>query len=177
MVLATVPLIKPIEQLSVLDGNGAVQDQMQVAMLIKKNTLPTSTVGVIAAGVVPYFSRRPSIDLFGKSDKHIARLAPFPGAQVAHGKIDPEYSFNEKKPDLVVSLRPNSWVQTLSTPTRNTDSYLGVLSSAPFYKLYRPNVVTENFTIELSAIYVREGSPEVAKRTSWQPLVVEPAPR
>ena len=177
MVFATVPLIHPLDRLAVLDGNGAVQDQMQVAMLIKKNALPNSSVGVIAAGVVPYFSRHPAIDLFGKADRHIARRAPYPGSLIGHGKIDPEYSFNEKKPDLVVSLRPNSWVQTLSTPTINTDSYLGVLSSAAFYRLYRPNLVTNEFTNELTAIYAREDSPEKNRRTSWRPLVVEPPPR
>jgi hypothetical protein len=177
MVFATVPLLHPLDRLTAIDGNGAVQDQMQVAMLIKKNALPKSTVGVIAAGVVPYFSRHPAIDLFGKSDRHIARLPPFPGSMVGHGKIDPEYSLNEKKPDLIVSLRPNSWVQTLSTPIINADSYLGILSSAPFYKLYRPNLVTNDVTNELTAIYARQDSPEAARRTSWRPLVVEPAPR
>lgn len=177
MVFATMPLIKPLERLSAMDGNGAVQDQMQVAMLIKKNALPNSTVGVIAAGVVPYFSRHPAIDLFGKGDKHIARLPPFPGALVGHGKIDPEYSLLQQKPDLVVSLRANSWVQTLHKPTRNADSYLGVLSSEPFYKLYRPNLVTNEFTNEVTAIYARADSPEAARRTTWRPLVVEPAPK
>lgn len=177
MVFATVPLIHPLDRLAVLDGNGAVHDQMQVAMLIKKNALPNSSVGVIAAGVVPYFSRHPSYDLFGKADRHIARLPPYPGSLIGHGKIDPEYSLNEKKPDLVVSLRPNSWVQTLHTPTINTDSYLGVLSSKPFYTHYRPNLVTNEFTNELTAIYARDDSPETARRTTWQPLVVEPAPR
>ncbi|MFO0740333.1 MAG: hypothetical protein U0270_30840 [Labilithrix sp.] len=177
MIFATMPLIKPLDRLSVLDGNGAVQDQMQVAMLIKKNALPNSVVAVIAAGVVPYFSRHPAIDLFGKGDRHIAHLPPYPGSLIGHGKIDPAYSFNVLKPDLVVSLRPNSWVQTLSKPTINTDSYLGVLSSEPFYNQYRPNLVANDFTNELTAIYARQDSPEAARRSTWRPLVVEPPPK
>jgi hypothetical protein len=61
-------------------------------------------VAVIWGGVVPYFSRRPAIDLLGKSDPVIARHPPvlpfFPG----HDRFDYDYSIGALRPDVVVGV-------------------------------------------------------------------------
>jgi hypothetical protein len=57
---------------------------------------------VIWAGAIPYFSRRPSIDLFGKSDPIIARSPPRRSFLPGHDKWDFDYSIGQLRPDAVV---------------------------------------------------------------------------
>jgi arabinofuranosyltransferase len=85
-----------------------------VALALKKFTTEEATVGTVAAGTVPYYSRRPAVDFLGKSDSYIARLAPdFSGTVAAYGmsslpghnKYDLAYSIGELKPDYVETLR------------------------------------------------------------------------
>lgn len=173
----SIPLVRPLDRLVALDGNGDPQEQMQVAMLIRKNALPASSLGVMAAGIVPYFNiGHRAVDALGKSDKHIAMLKPFPGTMVGHGKMDPDWTFNQRKPDLFVSLRSLSWTAGLKPDDRTTDPILSVLAAHEFQKAYRPNSIQEPWSLEKTAIYAREDSPE-AQRRSWRPLVVGPAPR
>jgi hypothetical protein len=46
------------------------------ALALERFTEPDATIGVVAAGTVPYCSGRPAIDFLGKSDPRVARLAP-----------------------------------------------------------------------------------------------------
>ena len=62
---------------------------------------PNARVAVIWAGAIPYFSRRPAIDLFGKSDPAIAHLPPRRSFLPGHDKWDFEYSIGKLQPDLV----------------------------------------------------------------------------
>ena len=51
-------------------------------------------------GVPPYFSRRESVDLLGRSDRHIARLQVdrfIPG----HSKWDWDYVIHQQRPDIL----------------------------------------------------------------------------
>jgi hypothetical protein len=59
-------------------------------------------VAVVWAGAIPYFSRRPSIDLFGKSDPAIAHLPPRRSFLPGHDKWDFAYSIGKLRPELVV---------------------------------------------------------------------------
>jgi hypothetical protein len=52
------------------------------------------------AGVPPYFSERPAIDVLGKSDRHIARLA-VPRFVPGHSKWDWDYVLQTRRPDLL----------------------------------------------------------------------------
>ena len=71
-------------------------------LAIRAASPPEARIGVIWAGAIPYFSRRPAIDLFGKSDPVIAHLAPGPVFLPGHDKWDFAYSIGERRPDLVV---------------------------------------------------------------------------
>jgi hypothetical protein len=172
LLLISVPLIRPFDRLVVLDTNGDPMEQIEVAMLMKKNARPDSSVAVITAGILPYFTRMKAIDILGKSDKHIARLRPFPGAMVGHGKLDPAYTL-DKGPDLVVSCRSHPWVMGLTRGTRTTDVVLSFLSSAAFQDRYRPYPVSEDFLVNRTEVYTYPGSQEYAHRT-WQPVHVSP---
>ena len=89
---------------------------VNVALALERFTEPDATVGVFAAGTIPYYSGRPAIDFLGKSDPRIARLAPdlsdywSPGVVLqpsrttpkivrpGHNKYDLEYSIKELRP-------------------------------------------------------------------------------
>ena len=49
---------------------------MNLALALERFTTPDATVGVFAAGTVPYYSGRPAIDFLGKMEPRIVRLAP-----------------------------------------------------------------------------------------------------
>jgi hypothetical protein len=66
-------------------------------------TDPRATIAVVLAGNGPYFSHRRTIDILGKSDRHIARLR-VPGSgyfRPGHNKSDLDYSIHRLRPDLV----------------------------------------------------------------------------
>jgi hypothetical protein len=64
---------------------------------------PDATVAVGWAGVVPYYSRRGCFDILGRCDRYIAHLPAFPGIQKAgHNKFDFDYTFNVRRPDIVI---------------------------------------------------------------------------
>lgn len=170
--IVSFPLVRPLGRLVFLDTNGDPLEQIQVAMLIKKNASPASSVAVITAGIVPYFTRLRAIDILGKSDKHIARLPPFKGAMVGHGKLDPDYTLG-KDPDLVVSCRSYPFALGLTTDARTHDPVLSFLASSAFQSKYRGAPINEAFTLGKTAIYTHAGSEEIARR-DWQGVVVTP---
>ena len=176
LVAATIPLIKPLDRVIAFNGNGDPREQIVVANLINKNALPESSVAVIAAGIVPYFTRRYAIDILGKSDKHIARLTPIPGAMIGHGKLDPEYTFEEKRPDLVVSCRNNGWTNNLHAAPRVPDPVISILTSRAFIVNYRPHPIEEDFTLGATTLYTNASSLEVQRRRSWKSVRVGPWP-
>ena len=89
------------------------QEMVELAYLLRRITPPDASVAVVWAGTIPYFSDRYSIDLLGKTDKHIAHLlmrratglqelvAFHPG----HMKYDYAYSIGLLKPDVVAQPR------------------------------------------------------------------------
>ena len=80
------------------------------AIALLEITREDASVGVIAAGVLPYFSGRRAVDFLGKMDKHIASLpADVSGGSArgsilawpGHNKYDLEYSILELRPTYV----------------------------------------------------------------------------
>jgi hypothetical protein len=170
--VVTFPLLGAMRTLVVLDTNGDPYEQLQVAMLLKKNARPDSTIAVIAAGIVPYFTRMKAIDVLGKSDKHVARLTPFSGSMVGHGKLDPAYSLS-KKPDLVISCRSHSVVSSLTRDSRTTDVVLSFLAASKFQDEYRSYPIKEEFLLSRTAVYTRLDSKELSNR-EWKKVDVSP---
>jgi arabinofuranosyltransferase len=69
---------------------------------IAENSLPEATIAVDAAGLIPFYSRRYALDMFGLNDLHIAHL-PMPVSEqsvVAHEKFDPSYILG-REPDYI----------------------------------------------------------------------------
>jgi hypothetical protein len=95
------------------EHNAAVQSAdeawAQYGIALKTATSPDVSIAVSSAGDIPFFDHRPSVDLLGKSDSHIAHLPPvylngyfLPG----HSKHDFAYSIGTLRPDVVAELFP-----------------------------------------------------------------------
>lgn len=129
-------------------------DYVIISKAIEKITTPEARIAVVAAGITPYFSGRPAIDLLGKSDRRIAHekahnvggwlsLEDFrPG----HTKWDYEYTIGEIKPDLIVQL----WGDTRpAEPYLEQDYVIGGSGDGPFFYLRRnsPNILWDQVVL------------------------------
>jgi arabinofuranosyltransferase len=168
------PLSDPLAHIAPVGTNGDPFEQVVVAVQLRKNASPNSSIAVIPAGFVPYFTRLKAFDLLGKTDAHVAHLEPKKGALVGHGKIDPEYTLG-KRPDYVISCRPRSIAQNIPPlpPEGSIDYLWTLLASRPFRSDYEPNPLPDPFMLERSAVYVRRGSPEIVKIATWQGVSVQ----
>jgi hypothetical protein len=61
-------------------------------------------IAVVTAGSIPYFARRPAIDLLGKNDPVIAHRPPVLAFHPGHDRFDYRYSIGTLQPDIVVQL-------------------------------------------------------------------------
>jgi arabinofuranosyltransferase len=79
----------------------------RLGLFIAKNTAPEAVIAVHAAGQIPYYSGRTTIDLLGLNDPVIAKgpvSGPFyPG----HDKWNYEYSIQQLQPDLIA----DNWIK------------------------------------------------------------------
>jgi hypothetical protein len=83
--------------------------RVEQALWLEKHTKPGARIAVTWAGITPYFCDRNFIDLFGKADKHIARLQgtfwtsspKIIGFLPGHNKWDYAYSIGKLQPDVV----------------------------------------------------------------------------
>ena len=88
-------------------GGSHVQDDAlmtELAIDVKESTSERTSVGVVWAGILPYFSRRPAVDFLGKSDPVIAKHAPVLPFMPGHDRFDYDYSIGKLRPDLVIQL-------------------------------------------------------------------------
>jgi len=87
----------------------------ELGIWMKANLPANAWIATDAAGLIPYYSRLRSIDMFGLTDVHIAHLQIHqPGAGIAaHEKYDPTYIL-ARKPDCIVATFIDSTGQPLS---------------------------------------------------------------
>lgn len=81
--------------------------RVTAAVALNELTTPEASVGVLAAGVVPYYTGRPAFDYLGRADPHIASLPPDLSGAVSwngmfsvpgHNKYDLVYSIEQLRP-------------------------------------------------------------------------------
>ena len=78
-------------------------------LAIREVTDAKASVAVVWAGAIPYFSRRPAVDLLGKSDPVIAHGPSRPiGFTPGHTKWDYRHSIGRLRPDLIAQVWPPS---------------------------------------------------------------------
>ncbi|MBS2015435.1 MAG: hypothetical protein JST00_21280 [Deltaproteobacteria bacterium] len=175
-VVSVPPLPRPFARLLVLDTNGDQQKQIQVAAMINKNARPESSMAVLCAGLVPYMTRRPALDMLGKSDKHIARLMPFPGSMSGHGKVDADYMV-ARRPDLIVTCNAGvTFTSNLSVNMTTNDPQVRFLSTPSFRETYLPNYIDDDNGLLFNAngIYTHPRSLEHGRRHWTNKITVAP---
>ncbi len=73
-----------------------------VANCIKMNTSPTDTIAVVAAGVIPYYAERNTIDMLGLNDEYIAHNGiSDKRCFIGHQRTDSDYIL-DRKPDIIL---------------------------------------------------------------------------
>jgi hypothetical protein len=77
-----------------------LQLNAKLAAYLREYSEPDTRVGVTWAGMLVYLSRRPGMDMLGKSDRHIARMAA-PKHLPGHSKWDWAYVVGTARPDLI----------------------------------------------------------------------------
>jgi len=75
--------------------------RVKLGLLIAENTSPEAVIAVHAAGQIPYFSERTTIDLLGLNDPAVAKSAGHGEFYPGHNKWDYEYSITQLQPDLI----------------------------------------------------------------------------
>ena len=174
--VVAVPLLDPFKRLVSRATNGDPDRQVQVAMLLKKNALPDSKTAVFCAGIVPYFTRLPVIDMLGKSDRHIAHLPAFPGSMIGHGKVDPDYTLGQN-PDLVVTCSTNVGQAERVQPGAQThDPMVRFVSAASFRDRYLSYPIMEKYLLAETSVYTHAGSKEAHRRSWTETIEVGPSP-
>ena len=72
------------------------------AICIKEHTRPDDAIAVVSAGILPYYSERPAIDMLGLNDRHIARNGIFDrSCFIGHQKTDTDYIL-DRAPKVIV---------------------------------------------------------------------------
>lgn len=106
----------------------------RLGLLIRETTPPELRMAVAAAGATPYFAQRPTEDLLGKNDRHVAKLAPRGVFSPGHDKWDYEYSLGERNADLIVEtvdVNPKDEAYIESLGFEKLDNGMRLRGSAP----------------------------------------------
>ena len=123
---------------------GENQGEVEQALTLRRMTTPEAVIAVVRAGTIPYFAERPSIDLLGKNDLHIAREPSkvsagrerFVDFRPGHTKFDYRYSIEQRRPDVVVQLWHDRdvvlpYLHTFYTPVLLGDKCVYVQNRSP----------------------------------------------
>lgn len=152
--------------------NGGQEFTVVAGVLVNRHTDSDARVAVIAAGGVPYFGRRYSIDMLGKSDRAIAQREPVCcNDMIGHNKFDIEYSLS-RKPDLffpMISHELNlfDWWLDYQERMYGTSYNLAVVRNPTFRQEYLPNPVDVPYLLENMPVYVATGSRVVPDGLHW----------
>lgn len=81
--------------------------RVRAGLAIAGNTTPDVTIAVHAAGQIPYYSERRTLDLLGLNDPVIAREPRRTSFYPGHDKWDYDYSIGTLQPDLIA----DNWIR------------------------------------------------------------------
>lgn len=142
-------------------------------VMLKQTALKDSTVLVAAAGCLPYFSHLPSLDLLGKNDRHVARVAPATAGRTGVNRFDVDWSLRTR-PDFVAGLvrqelasQPREILEAM-LPDPRVDFVAALLLNDTFIDEYRDNPVPVPFLLRRNPLFVHRDSPERARLAEWE---------
>lgn len=75
--------------------------RVKIGLHIANNTSPEAVIAIHAAGQIPYYSERTTIDLLGLNDPAVAKGLGHGEFYPGHNKWDYDYSIGELQPDLI----------------------------------------------------------------------------
>lgn len=84
--------------------------RVNASVILNAVTTPDATVGLVGAGVIPYYTGRKGYDFLGRTDPHIAALPPDLSGDIAwsgmysvpgHNKYDLTYSIEQAQPTYI----------------------------------------------------------------------------
>jgi len=81
--------------------------RVRAGFAIAGNTSPAATIAVHAAGQIPYYSDRTTVDLLGLNDPLIAKGPRSTSFYPGHDKWNYDYSIAQLKPDLIA----DNWIR------------------------------------------------------------------
>lgn len=118
-----------------MSRNRAFLGQMLDALLP-----PGSLIALNTVGALPYYAQRPTLDLYGLTDVHIARMPLKPGVSLdtGHEKGDGDYVLR-RRPDLI--LMRNVWVADVPIESHRAlygTSERELMANPAFLVQYRP---------------------------------------
>ena len=159
----------PSQFFALASGNGMPVQSLVAALTIEKNTAPDATIAVVAAGVAPYFSRRPALDLMGLTDARIARTSAHPGAPIGHAKYDVDDTLG-RHPDVVLALFS---VDERAADTGWADRSTAIRTNAIFVSEYAQHPLEIPSPAGPSWIYIRGGSTSAPDPRAWSAVHAE----
>jgi hypothetical protein len=151
-------------------------ENIRLGLALREAAAPGAVTADFWAGAAPYYSGLASIDMLGKSDAHIARVAPYKaGAVPGHDKFDFDYVL-DRKPDIIISRQPKSSSRTVR---RNSASARGCLKIRGCRPSTGPSTPS-NPGISMESLCGRIGRPLMSRRCSarnagsWRSFVILP---
>lgn len=103
--------------------------RIELGAWFAENTLKSDVIAVNAAGAIPYYSRRPAIDMLGLNDRHIARHGDvYDRGFIAHKKSDADYVLGQS-PSFIVLSPLTEEGQPLTPDTSSLPSVSGLIAN------------------------------------------------
>lgn len=159
----------PSQFFTLASGNGMPVQSLVAALTVEKNTAPDATIAVVAAGVAPYFSHRPALDLMGLTDPRVSHTGAHPGAPIGHAKYDVDYTLG-RRPDVLLALFP---VDEAAGDAGWSDRSTAIRTNPVFASEYAPHALPVASPAGVSWIYVRAGSSTAPDPKTWRAVTAE----
>ena len=130
------------------------QDNTNVALALTEVTTDDATLGVLWAGVIPYYAERQAIDFLGKMDRRIANVPPDLSGSIrwaamlsvpGHNKYDLDYSIKELKPTYVQTFtwgqdNLSEWSESRYVTVEYKGIRLSLLKDSPYIFWEKVNI-------------------------------------
>lgn len=110
--------------------------RVKIGLHIAGNTSPQAVIAVHAAGQIPYYSQRTTIDLLGLNDPAIAKGPANGEFYPGHNKWNYEYSIGRLEPDLIAdNFAPLAGYLNQNRQYQKLESDIYVRSDSPFINI------------------------------------------
>ena len=130
-------------------------------VFFREAAAPEDTIAVFTAGIVPYYSELPAVDLLGKNDPVIAH-EPIQSHRIksGHNKFDFDYSLGQWQPDLVMPVvYPNKQSDRTELERKAQDEWHGWAHAIYLNDVFSAQYAGSMVLMGNQAVFVRADSP------------------